>query len=425
MRTLCLIIFVCLVNFNLGSAQTQESRSPNFIFILTDDHRYDMLGITGHPLVQTPHLDQLAREGILFTNAHVSSAICTPSRASIFLSQFERKHGINFNSGTSMSKQAWDLSYPMILRKNGYYTGYIGKNHVPIGSGGYKSGIMEKSFDYWYAGHGHLSFYPKKRHKIFEGASQDTQIEVLQEGVEDFFSNEQKLEGAQHFLKQRPSDQPFCLSLCFNLPHGAGTSSMQMLESDPEIYKSLFRDKEISLPENYLEKSAIISPKLPPEIHYADERQVGYNYVDNKETVRERLIRSMQTVTGIDKLIGKLREILMEEGLSENTMLVFTSDHGLFFGEFGLGGKALCYEICTRVPLIVYNPMTPTSARGIDSNELVQSIDIAPTLLHYAGIKPPDSFQGKSLHKIIEGEKNTCSGDLVYRKFVVYSVWKS
>lgn len=92
---------------------------PNIVFILTDDQSYDLLGCTGNPVVQTPNIDKIAQEGILFTNAHVTSAICTPSRISILLSQYERKHGVNFNSGTSVSDTAWENSYPVILRNNG------------------------------------------------------------------------------------------------------------------------------------------------------------------------------------------------------------------------------------------------------------------------------------------------------------------
>ncbi len=397
-------LILLLVSFIfLSKIIAQTTTQPNFIFILTDDHRYDMLGCTGNSIVQTPNLDQMAKEGILFTNAHVTSAICTPSRASIFLSQFERKHGVNFNSGTSLAEEAWEQSYPMLLQKHGYYTGYIGKNHLPVGNGGYKSGVLEKSFDYWYAGHGHLGFYPKQRHDIFEGAENNTQVEIINEGVDDFFNNEQKLEGAKHYLESLPKDQPFCLSLCFNLPHGASTSRMKQLDTDPNIYRNLYRDLDIPFPENYLEKKAITNPKLPPDIHFADERQVGYNYVDKKELLKERIIRCMQTVTGIDRLVGNLRQTLKEKGLDENTIIIFTSDHGLFFGEFGLGGKALCYEVCTRVPMIIYNPFVAETSKGIVSNELVQTIDIAPTMLTYAGIELPASFQGKPLNAMIRG----------------------
>jgi len=392
------------INFSM-KAQKSDSEKPNFIFILTDDHRYDLLGCTGNDLIKTPNIDQLAKDGVMFTNGHITSAICTPSRISILLSQFERKHGVNFNSGTSVAPEAWQQSYPVVMRKNGYYTGYVGKNHSPIGEGGYESGVMDNSFDYWYAGHGHLRFYPKKRHEIFRAAKNDTQVEILDEGVTDFFSNKHSLEGAKHFLGNRPNDKPFCLSLCLNVPHGSSTSTMRQLDSDPEIYKSLYRDKDIPLVRNYVEWEKIKTPKIPYSIHFADERQPAYKKVAKFETVKELTIRSMQTVTGIDKLVGNLRQTLKKNKLDKNTIIVFTSDHGLFWGEFGLGGKALCYEVTTKVPFIVYNPKAPKKAKGKINNELVQSIDIAPTLLEYAGIEIPKAFQGKSIKTLIEGEK--------------------
>jgi len=100
-----------------------DSTRPNVIFILTDDQQFGLMGCTGNKIVQTPNLDQLAADGVLFTNAHVTSAICTPSRTSILTSQFERKHGVNFNSGTSLAPEAWQETYPMVLRAKDYYTG--------------------------------------------------------------------------------------------------------------------------------------------------------------------------------------------------------------------------------------------------------------------------------------------------------------
>ena len=403
LSNLFLVIIVQLISLNHSFAQTDSKEKPNFIFILTDDHRYDLLGSSGNELVKTPHLDQLAQEGILFENAHVTSAICTPSRISILLSQFERKHSVNFNSGTSVSEEAWNESYPVVMKNNGYYTGYVGKNHAPIGDGGYQSGLMDTSFDYWYAGHGHLSFYPKDRHEIFAAAKQNTQIEIMDEGVSDFFSNEHKLEGAKHFLNQRPKEQPFCLSIAFNLPHGASTTTMKMLDTDPETYKSLYRDKEIPLPVDYIAKKDINTPKLPPEVLHVDDRQDIYDFVDNETDLKERIIRNMQAVTGIDMLVGNLRATLKQLNLDKNTIVIFTSDHGIFWGENGLGGKALCYEICTKVPMIIHNPMSTENKKGIVTNELVQTIDIAPTMLQYAGINIPNSYQGKPLNDMIEG----------------------
>ncbi|MEM6344085.1 MAG: sulfatase [Bacteroidota bacterium] len=397
-----LLFSSCLI---VQSNKLLAQERPNFVFILTDDQSYGMMGCTGNEIVQTPHLDQLAKEGILFRNAHVTSAICTPSRVSILLSQYERKHGVNFNSGTSVSEEAWANAYPVLMREAGYYTGWIGKNHAPIGEGGYESGLMEKSFDYWYAGHGHLTFYPKSRHQIFEDAASDTQVEIMQEGVADFLDpNARKLKGALQFLEDRPEDKPFMLSVCFNLPHSASTSRMELRDSDDEIYKSLYRDIEIPLPENYIAKADIREPKLPADLLKAENRQHSYDFVDTPDLLKERYIRQMQAMTGIDRMVGQLREKLEALGLAENTVLIFTSDHGLFMGEHGLGGKALCYEKVTHVPMMIYDPRRPKREGGKTMDALVQTIDIAPTMLKMAGIDIPESFQGEDISPLIAGE---------------------
>ncbi|MDO6761254.1 sulfatase-like hydrolase/transferase [Tamlana sp. 2_MG-2023] len=397
-KILCLTFLIC----NYLHAQDH----PNFIFILTDDQSYGLMGCTGNTIVQTPHLDKLATEGILFTNAHITSAICTPSRVSILLSQYERKHGVNFNSGTSVSDAAWEQSYPMIMRRNGYYTGWIGKNHAPVGKGGYKSGVMEKSFDYWYAGHGHLSFYPKNRHAIFNDAKAFTQPEIINEGVNEFLDpNERKLKGALHFLENRPQDKPFMLSINFNLPHGASTETMKMKPTDDAIYRTLYRDLEIPLPDNYIAKADIKTPKLPTDLLHAEDRQNGYNYVDTPKDIKERYIRELEAMTGIDRLMGNLREKLKDLKLNKNTIIIFTSDHGLFGGQFGLGGKALCYEQTTHVPLLVFDPSVKKKQKGVKSDALVQSIDVAPTMLALAGIEKPKEFQGKDISRLIKGDK--------------------
>lgn len=394
------IFFIFLLGINFVQAQ----QKPNIIFILTDDQQYGIMGCEGNEIVQTPHIDKLASEGIQFTNAHISSAICTPSRISILLGQYERKHGVNFNSGTSVSDEAWEESYPVVMRENGYFTGWIGKNHAPVGNGGYTSGLMEKSFDYWYAGHGHLSFYPKERHKIFNDAVAFTQPEIINEGVNDFLDpNERNLNGAIQFLDERPADKPFMLSVNFNLPHGASTSTMKMKPEDDAIYKTLYRDLEIPLPPNYIAKNNIKEPKLPTDLLRAEDRQAGYNYVDTPEGTIERYTRQLQAMTGIDRLVGNLRQKLKELKLDKNTIIIFTSDHGLFMGEQGLGGKSLCYEKTTHVPFIVYNPLLKKKQRGLKSDALVQSIDIAPTMLSLAGVTVPKGIQGKDISTLIAG----------------------
>ncbi|MCF8716236.1 sulfatase-like hydrolase/transferase [Joostella atrarenae] len=398
---LLLGFLICTIHF----AATSQNK-PNFIFVLTDDQPYGYLGCTGNDIVRTPNIDKIANEGVLFTNAHVTSAICTPSRVSILLSQYERKHNVNFNSGTSVALDAWNKSYPVIMRNAGYYSGWVGKNHAPVGKGGYSSGVMESSFDYWYAGHGHLGFYPKEKHEIFNDAIADTQVEIIQEGVNDFLDpNERRLNGAIHFLEHRPEDKPFILSINFNLPHGASTSTMEMRSTDDSIYKTLYRDIEIPLPINYVAKKDITTPKLPADLFKVDERQDIYDYVDKPSDLKERYIRQLAAMTGIDRLIGRLRAKLKEVGVAENTIIIFTSDHGLFMGENGIGGKALCYEKTTHVPLIVLDPRLPKTFKGRKIDALVQTIDIAPTILSMAGIKKPSVFQGKDISAILNNKK--------------------
>ncbi|MEQ8839213.1 MAG: sulfatase-like hydrolase/transferase, partial [Lacipirellulaceae bacterium] len=398
----CFAILFTLIGYKRGAA----AERPNLIFVLTDDQRYDTLGCTGNEFIKTPNLDRLAAEGTLFANAAVTSAICTPSRACYFLGQYERKHGINFNSGTSMKPEAWSQSYPVLLRKSGYYTGYVGKNHVPIGEKGYDSDLINNSFDFWYAGHGHLTFYPKRRHEIFKQAKADTQIEIVSEGANSFLdSGVDYIAGAQSFLKMRPSDQPFCLTIALNLPHGAGTRSMEMLATDPQLYRTAYRDQmgQLSIPKTYVAKDQITEPKLPTDVLFAEYRQINYEYVDTPDLLREQLVRKAQTITGIDRMIGRIRESLQQEGLAEDTVIVFSSDHGIMAGEFGLGGKALNYEPCLRVPMIVMDPRVDESKQGLRTTALVESVDIAPTLLDLAGVDIPDGMQGKSLRGLVEG----------------------
>ncbi len=389
-----------------AGARAAESTRPNIIFILTDDQRWDSVGFMGETIGKTPNLDKLASDGVVFDNAFVTSAICTPSRACYMLGQFERRHGVNFNSGTSMAPEAWAKSYPVVLRENGYFTGYIGKNHLPVGDKGYFTGLMEKSFDYWYAGHHHIGFYPKELHEIFDNSSQDTQPEVLAESALAFLdpaSNETFLKGAVNFLEHRPDGKPFCLSICMNLPHGFSIERMKMKPTDDALYRTAYREwqETLPLPPFYVARKDIRQPKIPADVLLADLRQNGYDWVDTPADDREYRIKVMQAVTGIDRMVGHLREKLLEKGLADNTVIIFSSDHGLFNGEFGLGGKALCYETTMKVPFVIYDPREKGGRR---LKQLVQSIDVAPTILSLAGVPAPETMQGADITPLLRGQ---------------------
>ncbi len=387
-----------------------NDKQPNIIYILGDDHRAEQLGSREHPILQTPHLDTLARDGVQFTNAFCTSPACTPSRTCHYTGQWERKHGINFNSGSSLAPEAWAQSFPMRLKEVGYHLGWVGKNHVPAGGQrGYDSGYFESVFDYWYGNHGHSGFYPKEQcsgGQIYRNARLDTQIEVFEEGVMNFLDPQSEfLQSCNTPLPERPGDQPFCLCVTFNLPHSYGTGNMQMRPTDGELYITRYRDRfdEVPLPATYIpwEKAA---PRIPREV-YDGTYITSYDYVRKPRSLRERRIREYQTITGIDRFLGNLREKLETLGLAENTIIVFSTDHGIHHGEHGMGGKCFLYEEDIRIPLIVYDPRRKEKDVPHTREEMVAVPDLAPTIMELCGFDVPDSMQGTSLRPLLDGEE--------------------
>jgi arylsulfatase A-like enzyme len=402
------IVFLLSTQFAMVVAV--EKQKMNVVFILADDMRSDYLGCMGqNSIVQTPNLDKLAAMGTLFTNAFATTSACTPSRTTIMSGQYERKHGVTFGANSAMNEKAFAKTYPMVLKKSGYYTGYVGKNHSPIGKSekgfGYESGRMEEMFDYWYGGHRHLTFYPKERHKIFNNAKADNQVDIIREGTGNFFNPNPEFASAKAFLKTCPNDKSFCLIINFNVPHGAGTGTMELRPDDPELYRTTYRDQteEMPQPETYLAEKDIKKRKIPEEI-YNGEYIKQYNYVKTPETLRERQVRTCQTVSGIDNLVGEVIAELKRKDKADNTIIVFTSDHGLQHGEHGLGGKVLLYEESIRIPLIIYDPRISNEKGGMIVDELCLTVDLAPTILDLTGVKAPLGMQGESLNPLLKGE---------------------
>jgi len=394
----------------------QIANKPNIIYILGDDHRADYLGCMGHPIVRTPNLDRLAEEGILFTQAFCTSPACTPSRTGHYTGQWERKHGVNFNSNSSLMPEAWENSFPMRLKDEGYYLGWVGKNHVPVGKGGYQSGYLESVFDYWYGNHGHSEFYVKETRAgaVYNNAASDTQIEVFEEGVLNFLSHQQSfVENGAHPLPIRPVDQPFCLCITFNLPHDFGTETMQLRPSDDDLYRDAYRDQinDMPLPTSYRSyDESVHDPKLPHYL-YSNRRIVQYDYVKLPRYLKERQVRTCQVVSGMDGMIGRLRAELKHLGLSENTIIIFSTDHGLHHGEHGLGGKCFLYEEDLHIPLIIYDPRLQQVEGKHTCEQFVLVPDLAPTVLDLAGVDIPDSMQGRSLLPLIQGNETTWRDD--------------
>ena len=178
---------------------------------------------------------------------------------------------------------------------------------------------------------------------------------------------------------------------------------MKQLPSDPELYRTGYRDQldQLTLPANYIPYDSIQKPKLPKTV-YNGEYLPSYDWVKSKKSLNENQIRTLETVTGMDQVVGNLVQELEDQGILDNTILVFTSDHGILHGEFGLGGKTLLYDVDLKIPLIIYAP-------GLDQQQVVDeislTIDLGPTLLDLAGVAIPEEMQGKSLKPLIENKE--------------------
>ena len=378
------------------SGNTQVQKRPNIIFLMSDDQRWDLMGCMGNPIIKTPNMDRLAAEGVLFENAFLTTSICMASRASVMLGQFESRHQCNFErpSNRTISYAEFDKSYPCLLQKAGYRTGFIGKFgfavskdkilNCPLNPDGsrYSKGHLWKKqeympadkFDAWYGFPGQGGYFPKG-----EDGKHLTQIMGEQ---------------AREFFESCEPGQPFCLSISFKAPHGP-------TQPDPaykDMYKDLKIPRQINDGDEYFEKL----PKVVRE--YWRGRRV-YQREAGTEKYQGFMERHYQCISGIDVVIGQIRDELRRLKLDDNTVIIYTSDNGYFCGSKGLGGKCLLYEESIRTPLIVFDPRLDVSKRGIRRRELVVNIDFAPTMLDMAGVKIPATMQGTSLLGLVKGEQ--------------------
>lgn len=351
------------------------SAAPNIIVIVADDMRWDALGYAGNRIIQTPHLDELARKGVRFRNHFVTSSICNVSRATMFTGQYLRRHQIiEFN--TPFTPEQWSRCYPKLLRDAGYRTGFIGK----FGVGDSNAIVaMAKEFDYWRGLPGQAGLFfeknnPGGRHKTARFGDQ-----------------------ALAFIKSNDLRQPFCLSISFNAPHAR--------DRQPREFWPDARDESL-----YANTQMPVSPKaseewfakLPEVAKTSEGRRRWALRFDTPEKFQNIVKDYYRLITGIDREVGRIVKCLEEEGCRENTVILFTSDNGFFLGERGMADKWLMYEESIRVPMLVHDPRQ-RKARAIDA--LTLNIDLAPTILDLAGVAIPKEMQGRSLVPLAEGKR--------------------
>ena len=363
----------------------RQRRPMNVVFLLADDLRWDALGCTGNRIVRTPNIDRLAAEGVLFTNSFVTTSICAVSRASFLSGQYARRHGIN-DFATPFSPTAWAQTYPALLRKAGYRTGFIGKFGV-----GKDVRPMGREFDYWRGLPGQAGPFldpknPSRPHATARFGSQ-----------------------ALEFLSGCRPGKPFCLSVSFSAPH-ARDGAPREFPPDPRDEK-LYADATIPVPQTAHEKYFRLLPRF---VQQSEGRRRWKRRFATPEMFQKTVRDYYRLITGIDREVGRIVEALQARKLADDTLIVFTSDNGFFLGERGMADKWLMYEDSIRVPLIVFDPRLPKKQRGRKVGEMVLNIDIAPTILDYAGIRAPQGMQGRSLRPLVRGEKQEWRSEWFY-----------
>lgn len=380
-------VFCFVLSTGPHTGQGAEPSKPNILFLFSDDQRPDTIAALGNREIQTPHLDQLVRRGTTFTRAITANPICTPSRGEVLTGCNGFRNGVlDFGRRLDPELPTWAGT----LRRAGYHTWYVGKWHNdgrPVERGYEQTRGL-------YAGGGGRWAVPSfdwngrlvtgYRGWVFQD-DDGTMRPELGVGLTPNIS-ERFADAAISFLREE-TDRPFFLHVNFPAPH------------DPLLmpfgYEGRYDPAKISIPGNFLPEH----PLDHGNFRGRDERL--FEWPRTKQEVRNELAVYYAVITHMDAQIGRILKALEETGQSENTIVIFSSDHGLGLGSHGIRGKQNMYEHTIGVPLILAGPQIPENRR-IDAQCYLR--DLFPTTCDLAGVPIPDPVQGRSLKPLLRGE---------------------
>jgi N-acetylglucosamine-6-sulfatase len=368
-------------------ARVSGAPQRNVIFILVDDLRFDALGVMGHPWLETPHLDALARGGVRMRNAFVTTALCSPSRASILTGQYAHRHRVVDNQNPVPRGTTF---FPQYLQKAGYETAFIGKWHM-----GGESDAPQPGFDRWVSFRGQGTYLPSKNGLNVDGKP------VPQRG----YITDELTDYAMDWLKGRSGKRPFFLYLSHKAVHADFVPA--------ERHKGRYAGKPFvpprtmaDTPENYAGK--------PMWVRNQRNSWHGVDFPYHSALdIAEYYRRYAETLLAVDDSVGRIVEHLRARGLLDSTIVMFMGDNGFAFGEHGLIDKRTAYESSMRVPLIVAGGGLPA---GRVADEVVANIDIAPTVLEAAGLTPPP-MDGRTFLPLLRGEAVAWRDSLLYEYY--------
>jgi arylsulfatase A-like enzyme len=385
---LFLIVCACLPESTRAAAEDNTSRPPNVVFVLTDDQRWNCLGVADGSVMSTPNIDRLAGEGVYFRNAFCTTSLCSPSRASILGGLYAHSHGVSNN----FTEYPVDLpTFPRQLQKAGYQTAYIGKYHM-----GEENDDKRPGFDYFVTHKGQGKYFDNTFR--FNGGERRAVKGYYTTVITDM---------AIEWLHQREKPRPFLLYMGHKAPHS-------FYYPEPK-YEHSFDDVDVRYPLSafHLEDNpkwyqarldtwhGIYGPIFDYRKDFPDRSAKGVLEFAN-------MVRAYRgTILSVDDSVGRIYQYLERIGELDNTLFIFTTDNGLLEGEHGMVDKRTMHEASIRVPLVVRYPgLTPPGAPKV-IDEQVLTVDFAPTILDICGAEPLPKVHGKSWKKLVQvGDPN-------------------
>ena len=392
----------------LAKPVNAPQKPTNMIFVLVDDLRYDAMGFLT-PGLQTPNIDALAKNGVYFPNAVVTSSLCSPSRATILTGQTARNHGVIDNNNSSEEGLTF---FPKYLQQAGYQTGFFGKWHM-----GFDTDAPREGFDKWVSFKGQGTYFPTELlspERLAAGERQTLNVDgdvVKRTG----YITDELTDYAMNWLeKGRDTFKPFFLYLSHKAVHSDPLP--------PERYKTQYSNLDIKLPASMANTPENNAGK-PLWVQNQRNSWHGADFPYHTDNPMTEQVRDYyRTLSPVDDSLGRIMAYLKKNKLDKNTMVVFYSDNGFMIGEHGLIDKRNAYEPSVRVPMIVWAPgMVP---KGVTNPAVVRNLDLAPTFLDIAHIAKPQQMEGKSFLPVVEGkidEKAWNPGDFVYEYYWEWS----
>jgi N-acetylglucosamine-6-sulfatase len=383
--------------FRVAPAAGAEAVAPprNVVFVLSDDHRYDFLGFLPQApaFLETPHLDRMAAQGAHLANAFVSTSLCSPSRASILTGQYMHHHRVVDNQRPVPEGTVF---FPQYLQQAGYTTAFVGKWHM-----GHDNDEPRPGFDHWVSFRGQGTYFDP-----------ELNINGRRETLAGYTTDILTDQALRWLQQQRDPDRPFFLYLSYKAVH-------YPFQPAPR-HQGRYADQPIDYPETM----ANTERNYQTQPHWVRERRYSIHGIDHMETGAfdkdpvpdfDNLYHQYcETVHGLDENLGRVLQTLDQTGLSRNTLVIYMGDNGFELGEHGFYDKRDAFEHSIRVPMLAYAPglIEP----GTQVTQMVQNIDVAPTILEACGVPAPAAadFDGRSFLPLLRGQQVDWRDHILY-----------